>query len=139
MRLEKGYPLWGADIHTEYNPYEAGLGFAVKLRKGDFIGRDALRRTRSAGIARRLRCLTLDDASVALLGNEPVLIDGDVSGYVTSANFGYSVGRSIAYSYLPADCAELGTRVQVESFGELHAATLTAEPLWDPAGERMRA
>ncbi len=139
MRLEKGYRLWGADIHTEYNPYEAGLGFAVKLRKGDFIGRDALRRSRSAGITRRLRCLTLDDASVALLGSEPVLTGGEVTGYVTSADYGYSVGRSIAYGYLPAESAELGARVQVESFGELHAATVTGEPLWDPAGERMRA
>ena len=83
--------------------------------------------------------MTLDDASVALLGNEPVLIDGDVSGYVTSANHGYSVGRSIAYGYLPADRAELGARLEIESFGELHAATVTAEALWDPAGERMRA
>ena len=76
---------------------------------------------------------------MALLGNEPVLIDGEVTGYVTSANYGYSVDRSIAYGYLPAARAAPGERVQVESFGELHAATVTEEPLWDPAGERMRA
>ena len=76
---------------------------------------------------------------ICVYDDNGISIDGDVSGYVTSANYGYSVGRSIAYGYLPADCAELGARVQVESFGERHAATVTAEPLWDPAGERMRA
>jgi dimethylglycine oxidase len=138
LRLEKGYRLWGADIHSEHDPYEAGLGFAVRLGKGDFAGREALLRARSAGPARRLCCLVLDDPAVALLGREPILGGGEALGYVTSANFGYTVGASIAYGYLPIDHAEAGTRVEIEWFGERHAATVTAEPLYDPGMRRLR-
>ena len=68
LRLEKGYRLWGNDIHTDYNPYEAGLGFAVRMRKGDFIGRDALREIRARGTGRRLCCMTLDDPEAVVVG-----------------------------------------------------------------------
>ena len=73
LRLEKGYRLWGNDIHTEYNPYEAGIGFAVRMRKGDFIGRDALRQVRAEGIRRKLCAMTLDDAGRVVMGKEPIL------------------------------------------------------------------
>ena len=76
LRLEKGYRLWGSELHTDYNPYEAGLGFAVRLNKGDFIGREALRQIKAAGPARRLRCLALDDPAAALMGKEPIF-NGD--------------------------------------------------------------
>ena len=93
LRLEKGYRLWGNDIHTEYNPYEAGIGFAVRMRKGEFIGRDALRQARARGMSRKLCCMTLDDPNTVVMGKEPIL-DGDrVLGYVTSANYGHSIGR----------------------------------------------
>jgi glycine cleavage system T protein len=140
LRLEKGYRLWGADIHTDYNPYEAGLGFAVRLRKGDFLGRGALERIRAEGVRRKLCCLTLDDPSVVVMGKEPIYDAGGdrVLGYVTSANYGYSVGRSIAYGYLPTDFAAEGTRVKVYFFGALHDATVTKEPLYDPEGQRLR-
>ena len=59
LRLEKGYRLWGRDIHAERNPCEAGVGFAVKMRKGEFIDRNALRRIRACGIPRKLSCMTL--------------------------------------------------------------------------------
>ena len=72
LRLEKGYRLWGNDIHTEYNPYEACIGFAVRMRKGDFIGRDALRGVRSEGVRRKLACMTLDDADRVVMGKEPI-------------------------------------------------------------------
>ena len=72
LRLEKGYRLWGQDIHTEYNPYEAGLGFAVKLRKGDFLGRAVLERAKAEGVSRRLSCLTFDDPAVVAMGKEPL-------------------------------------------------------------------
>src|SRR5262249_23845360 len=88
LRLEKGYRLWGTDLHTEYNPYEAGLGFRVKLAKGDFIGRAALERVKAQGVTRRLCCLTLEDPQVAVLGKEPILAGDRVLGHVTSANYG---------------------------------------------------
>ena len=65
--------------------------------------------------------------------------DGRVVSYVTSAAYGYSVGRGVVYGYLPADLAVEGTSVEVEYFGDRHAATVSAEPLWDPKGERLRA
>nr|MDQ6909011.1 sarcosine dehydrogenase [Chloroflexota bacterium] len=138
LRLEKGYRLWGADIHTEYTPYEAGIGFAVNLKKGDFLGRDALLRSKTEGIARTLCCLTLDDPRIVVMGKEPIL-DGDrVLGYVTSANYGYSVGRSIAYGYLPVADATPGTAVTIQFFGTRHAATVAREPLYDPKNARMK-
>lgn len=140
LRLEKGYRLWGADIHTEYNPYEAGLGFAVSLnlKKGNFLGRDALLRSKAEGIARTLCCLTLDDPRVVMMGKEPIL-DGDrVLGYVTSANYGYSVGTSIAYGYLPVAYATPGTAVTIQFFGTRHPATIARKPLYDPENARMK-
>ncbi len=138
LRLEKGYRLWGNDIHTEYNPYEAGIGFAVRMRKGDFIGRDALRRVRAAGLQRRLCCMTLDDANAVVMGKEPI-VDGErVLGYVTSANYGHSIGRGIVYGYLPAAYTAAGTKVDVVYFGERLAATVTREPLYDPDGRKMK-
>ena len=139
LRLEKGYRLWGNDIHTEYNPYEAGIGFAVRMSKGDFIGRDALSESRAQDLARKLCCMTFDDPSVVVVGKEPIL-DGDhVVGYVTSANYGHSIGRGIAYGYLPIDYADVGTNVDVLYFGERLRATVANEPLYDRRGSRMKA
>lgn len=138
LRLEKGYRLWGADIHTDYDPYEAGLGFAVRLSKGDFIGREALR-ARKAKPTRRLVCLTLDDPTCVLMGKEPILAGERVLGYVTSATFGYSVDRSMAYGYLPLDYVAAGIGLEVYFFGQRYSATVTPEPLFDPENLRPRA
>ncbi len=141
LRLEKGYRLWGSDIHTEYTPYEAGLGFAVRLKKGDFIGREALVRAKTAGVRRHLCCLAFDDATVPALGKEPVFAPGGQTalGYLTSAGFGHSVGLSLAYAYLPADQAAVGTAVEVYSFGVRHAAHVITEPVYDPGNTRLRS
>jgi glycine cleavage system aminomethyltransferase T len=138
LRLEKGYRLWGADMHAEYNPYEAGLGFTVKLDKGDFIGREALARLKQQGHTRKLCCMILDDPAVVVMGKEPIWAGGRAVGYVTSANYGYSVGHSIAYGYLPIEHAVPGAQVEIEYFGERHAATVAKEPLFDPQGLRLR-
>jgi glycine cleavage system T protein len=141
LRLEKGYRLWGADIHSEYNPYEAGLGFAVRLNKGDFIGRNALLRIKEQGITRKLVCMTFDDASVAVMGKEPIFAEdatGQPVGYVTSANFGYTVGKSIIYGYLPLAHAQEGTRMEVQYFGRRYPATVMKEPLYDPQMTRLK-
>ena len=136
LRLEKGYRVWGADITPEDTPFEAGLGFAVKLDKGEFIGRDALVGTREP--ERLLRCLTLDDSRAVALGSEPVRVGGELVGRVTSGGYGYTVGRSIAYAYLPNDL-DVGTNVEVEIFGEWVPGVVADEPLFDPRGERIRA
>jgi glycine cleavage system aminomethyltransferase T/glycine/D-amino acid oxidase-like deaminating enzyme len=137
LRLEKGYRLWGQDIGTEYDPISAGLGFAVKWEK-DFQGKGALERIRDAGPAKRLSAMTLDDARAVVLGKEPIWHGGDVVSYVTSATYGFSIGRGIVYGYLPSAIAQEGTSVEVEYFGERIAATVAADPLFDPKGARLR-
>jgi heterotetrameric sarcosine oxidase gamma subunit len=134
LRLEKGYRVWGADITPEDTPFEAGLGFAVKLDK-DFVGRGAL--TSRGDAERLLRCLTLDDPRAVALGSEPVRVEGELVGRVTSGGYGYTVGQSIAYAYLPASC-DIGTEVAVEIFGEWVGGSVAPEPLYDPKGERIR-
>jgi glycine cleavage system aminomethyltransferase T/glycine/D-amino acid oxidase-like deaminating enzyme len=135
-RLEKGYRVWGADITPEDTPWEAALDFAVKLDKGDFIGREALVAKQEPG--RRLVCIVLDDSRSVALGSEPVRIDGDLVGRVTSGGYGYTVERSIAYAYVPAANAQEGTAVEIEIFGDWIAGEIAAEPLYDPKSERVR-
>jgi glycine cleavage system aminomethyltransferase T/glycine/D-amino acid oxidase-like deaminating enzyme len=136
LRLEKGYRVWAADITPEDSPDEAGLGFCVRMDK-DYVGRDALDAARERGLRRRLRCLVLDDPRSVALGNEPVRIGADLVGRVTSGGYGYSVARSIAYAYLPAD-VELGTGVELDIFGRWIPGQVVADPLFDPRGERIR-
>lgn len=136
LRLEKGYRVWGADVTPEDTPYEAGLGFCVKLDKGDFVGRDALLAAQAP--ERRLACLVLAEPRAVALGSEPVRIEGELVGRVTSGGYGYTVGRSIAYAYVPTRHAEPGRPVEVEIFGEWVGGEVAPEPLYDPAGERLR-
>jgi 4-methylaminobutanoate oxidase (formaldehyde-forming) len=138
LRLEKGYRYWSADIGPDYSPYEAGLGFAVRLDKGDFIGREALLRQKAAGLHRRLCCLALSVPEVVAVGSEPVRCGSDVIGWVTSAGYGYSVGCSIAFAYLPSQYSQPGAALDVEIMGERVGATVVRAPLWDPAGARLR-
>jgi len=138
LRLEKGYRLWGVDIHTEYNPYEAGLGFATKLDKGDFLGRSALLRIRAEGIGRALCCLRLNDANAVVMGKEPIFHGHRTVGYVTSANYGYTIGAGIAYGYLPRGYTAPGTLVDVQYFDRRYGATVSNEPLYDPKGLTLR-
>ncbi|MDP9116470.1 MAG: FAD-dependent oxidoreductase [Actinomycetota bacterium] len=130
LRLEKGYRVWGTDLTAETNPYEAGLGFCVKIDKpGGFEGAAALRRVQEVGVSRRLRTIVLADPTVAVLGSEPVRVANTVVGRVTSGGIGYSTNASIAYAYLPLDSAPIGADVEVDLFGEWHVGTVTATPL----------
>ena len=137
LRLEKGYRVWGADIGPDSNPYQAGLGFCVKLDKGEFVGREALLQLRDQPAADRLACLVLDDPRSVALGSEPVRIGGEVVGRVTSGGFGYTVGKSIAYAYVPARSA-MGTAVEVDIFGTWVPGRVAEEPLYDPTAQRVR-
>jgi 4-methylaminobutanoate oxidase (formaldehyde-forming) len=141
LRLEKGYRAWAADVTSETTPDAAGVGFAVKLDKGEFRGRAAVEaERRNGGPPERLVCLVLDDPRAIALGSEPVRVrGGDVLGRITSGGYGYAVGASIAYAYVPAAHAQPGTRLEVDIFGDWVAAEVRREPLWDPAGERVRA
>ncbi len=138
LRLEKGYRSWGTDMTTDHDPFDAGLGFAVRMNKGDFVGRAALEARQAAPPSRRLAALVVDDPQAVVMGKEPVRIGGRPVGYVTSAAFGYTVARSIAYAWLPASSAVPGTRVEIEYFGERLPARVAEEPLFDPAMARLR-
>jgi glycine cleavage system aminomethyltransferase T/glycine/D-amino acid oxidase-like deaminating enzyme len=132
LRLEKGYRVWGADITPDETPLEAGLDVCVREDRS-FVGADALRDPE-----RRLRCLVLEDPRSVALGNEPVRVGEEICGRVTTGGYGYTVQRSIAYAYLPAEHG-IGTEVGVDIFGRWVAGEVAAEPLLDPEGARMRA
>jgi glycine cleavage system aminomethyltransferase T/glycine/D-amino acid oxidase-like deaminating enzyme len=131
LRLEKGYRVWAADITPDDTPLEAGLGFCVRHDK-EFVGSDALPEPR-----RRLRCLVLEDPRSVAVGNEPVRVGGTVCGRVTSGGYGYTVERSIAYAYLPAE-VDIGAEVEIDIFGRWVGAEVAREPLFDPDGDRVR-
>ena len=101
LRLEKGYRAWGSDITPNDTPFEAGLGWAVKLRKNtDFLGRRALEKINGAALTKRFAGFTVDDPDVVLLGRETILRNGEPVGYLTSGGYGYTVGKSIGYGYV---------------------------------------
>jgi glycine cleavage system aminomethyltransferase T/glycine/D-amino acid oxidase-like deaminating enzyme len=136
LRLEKGYRVWGSDVTAADTPMEAGLEFAVRMGKGEFIGRAAL--AAAGPPARRLACLVLDDPRLVVLGSEPVRVGGRPVGRVTSGGYGYTVERSIAYAYLPTPDAVAGRRVELDLFGTTVGATVADSPLYDPANTRAR-
>lgn len=153
-RLEKSYRLYGHELELEYNPVEADLA-RPKVKRQDFIGKDAYLRARDEEPAARLCTLTVDDHTSSsggpryMLGNEPLLtpegepiVDRrDRRSYVTSAGTGPSVGKHILLGYLPPEYAQEGTKLAVEYFGEQYPVTVAvvgSRPLFDPENERMK-
>ena len=132
LRLEKGYRSWGTDMTTEHDPFEAGIGFAVRQDK-DFLGKAALEGRSSK---KKLTCLVIDDPHSVVLGSEPVFHQGKPVGYVTSAAYGYTTGLNIAYAWLPSDVDD---EVEIEYFGARVTARPTPEPLFDPEMKRLRS
>jgi 4-methylaminobutanoate oxidase (formaldehyde-forming) len=140
LRVEKGYRVWSSDITPEDNPFEAGLGFAVKLGKpAAFVGRDALRAVKERGPARRLRGVRMADPLAVPLGSEPVRVDGEIVGRVTSGNYGFRIGSALGFAYLPTELADFGRRLEIEIFGQWIGAEIVQDPAWDPTGARIRA
>ena len=147
MRVEKGYRVWGGDIYTEHNPYEAGMGWMVKLGKEKFIGKEALQAIRAdikaKGLKRRLVTITIDDPAAVPTGNEPVFgTNGSTDvllGQITSGGYGHSVGKYIGFGYLPIEYTKPGTEVEVEYMTKRYPAMVTEDCLFDPKNERMRA
>jgi dimethylglycine oxidase len=135
LRLEKGYRAWGTDMTPEHGPTEAGLSFALRSGGPDFIGGPALRERGEA--ATTLRFLVMEDDQV-VMGGEPVLIGSEPVGYVTSAGFGPSVGRSIALAWVPSELPE-GAPLTVAYFDRMLPAAIATAPMFDPDGARLRA
>ncbi|MFL5995611.1 MAG: FAD-dependent oxidoreductase [Streptomyces sp.] len=137
LRLEKGYRSFGTDMTYEHDPYEAGVGFAVKADKEDFVGKAALERRR-ADVRRKLTCLTIEDPRAVVMGKEPVYDGQRAVGYVTSAAFGHTIGKGIAYAWLPAELAVPGRALHIGYFDRRVEAVVAEEPLFDPAMSRLR-
>ena len=137
LRLEKAYRLWGPDMSQRYTPLEAGMERFVRLDKGDFIGREALLRLQEQGLKQRLACLAVDVDGADPHAFSPVLDGERTLGYVTSASFGHIVGTAIALAYLPVEATEPGTELAVAVLGERRPARVVAEPLYDPANDRL--
>ncbi|MER8486084.1 FAD-dependent oxidoreductase [Mesorhizobium sp. M1322] len=145
LRLEKGYRAWGSDITPNDTPQEAGLGWAVKLRKNtDFLGRRALEEISGAALKKRFAGFTVDDCEIVLLGRETILRNNEPVGYLTSGGYGYTVGKNIGYGYVrnadgvSDDFLASGDYELVVAM-ERTPAKIHLEPLYDPAGARIRA
>lgn len=141
-RIEKGFRHFGHDITSEDNPVDAGLGFAVNTAKPDFIGRDAVLRRKETGPETRLLQFKLCDPEPLLYHAEPILRDGAVAGYLTSGNYGHTLGGAIGLGYVPCkgeSAADLlQSRYEIEVAGTRVAAEASLKPMYDPKSERMR-
>ncbi|WP_296419984.1 GcvT family protein [Pseudooctadecabacter sp.] len=138
MRMEKGFLHWKADLMTEFDPFETGLDRFVRLDK-DFVGKPALEARVAAGKTAQLVCLDLDSTDAAAHGGASVM-DGDrVVGTVTSGDWGYRVGRNLAYAFVKPDFASLGTAFEVDVLGHRVPATVVPMGVYDPDYARMRS
>lgn len=145
LRLEKGYRAWSSDITPNDTPFEAGLGWAVKLKSDvDFMGRAACERVANQRLSKKLACFTVDDADVVLLGRETILRDGEFAGYLSSGGFGHTVGKPVGLGYVrnqdgvDNDWLQRG-RYELVVATERVPARLHLEPLYDPAAERVKS
>ncbi|TDK46242.1 GcvT family protein [Antarcticimicrobium luteum] len=142
-RIEKAFRHFGHDITCEDHVLEAGLGFAVKTAKPEFIGRDAVLRKKEAGLERRLLQFRLTDPEPLLYHNEPILRDGQIVGYLSSGAYGHHLGGAIGLGYVPCtgETAQqvLASRYEIDVAGTQVAAEASLKPMYDPKSERVRA
>jgi 4-methylaminobutanoate oxidase (formaldehyde-forming) len=145
LRLEKGYRAWGSDIGHDYTPVEAGMAWALKLKKNiDFKGRDAVAAQAANGVAKRLACFTVEDPEIVLLGRETIYRNGQRVGWLSSAGWGYAVATTIGYGYVrnpdgvDARFLDDGS-YELEVATELVPAKLHMKPLYDPTNARVKS
>ncbi len=142
-RIEKAFRHFGHDITDEDHVLEAGLGFAVKTGKGDFIGREAVLRKKEEGLARQLVQFRLDDPGPLLFHNEAIVRDGKIVGTITSGNYGHFLGGAVGLGYVPckgeSEAELLSSAYAIEIAGKRFAATASLKPMYDPKAERVRA
>ena len=137
LRLEKSFPSWGLELASDYYPEESGLGRFVALKKGDFIGRDAVKAQSAPREKIAAFEVVADGADV--YSNEPVFLGSDYVGYVTSGGYGYRTDKSLALGYLLPEYHVPGKEFEIEILGDLRPAVMLGGPAYDPAGSRMKA
>jgi dimethylglycine dehydrogenase len=139
MRLEKSYRMVGTELSIEYSAFESGMDRFVKADKGDFLGRDALLAWQQAGIKNRLVTLDVHDVDDAdALGNNALLMDGELVGRATGGGFGFRVDKSLALGMVRPDLAEPGTQLEIDILGRNYRATVIPDSPFDPKNERLR-
>jgi len=138
LRLEKAYGSFNKDFRPDYTPGETGLDRFVDFTKPDFTGRAAALAERAAGAQRRFVVMEVADADAEVVGYESIMKDGAAVGYVTSGAYGHCVGKSLAAGYVPSALVREGARFEIDILGEMRAATVHLEPLYDPQGLRLR-
>lgn len=134
LRAEKGYLYWGSDITPEETPLESGLNFAVAKNK-DFKGKKALLEKTAT---KKLVTVLLDDPRAVVLGNEPVKVDGNLAGRVTSGAYGPYIRSSVAFAYLPVELSAVDTAVEILVFGNWCKGKIAKGPLYDAKGLKVR-
>ena len=142
-RIEKGFRHFGHDITAEDHVLEAGLGFAVKTAKPEFIGRDAVLRKKDEGLAARMVQFKLTDPEPLLYHNEPVIRDGEIVGYLSSGSYGHALGGAMGLGYVPCrgeSAADvLASSYEIDVAGTRVRAEASLKPMYDPKGERAKA
>jgi 4-methylaminobutanoate oxidase (formaldehyde-forming) len=142
LRIEKGFRHFGHDITCEDHVLEAGLGFAVKTNKPDFIGRDAVLRKKENGLDRRLLQFVLNDSEPLLYHNEPILRDGELVGHLTSGNYGHTIGAAIGLGYVPCKGETvsdiLASNYEIDVAGSKIRADVGINPIYDPKSDRVK-
>jgi aminomethyltransferase len=139
FRLEKVYHVYTRDVDENTNPYEAGLGWTVRLDKGQFIGRDALAKVKAAGPARKLVGFEVGDQPVTVAGKSPIQVHGKVVGQVTVVGFSPTLNKSIGLGYVESDVATSGSELTLTSDSGTLTARMVTIPFFDPKGTRIRA
>jgi len=136
-RLEKSFPAWALELSLDYTAVEADMQRFVKLDKADFVGKDAV--MNYAPPREKFATFTVEAGDCAIWGDEAIFLDDEAVGYVTSGGFGPTCAQHIALGYVNCDAYRPGEQYAVEILGQLRPATLQTEPLYDPAGSKMRA
>ncbi|HTO31669.1 MAG TPA: FAD-dependent oxidoreductase [Pararhizobium sp.] len=140
LRVEKSFGSWSREYRPLYGPFEAGLGRFVALKKdADFIGKEAAIKEKTEGGSLRLRTFIIDSSEADVIGDEPIYLNGEVRGWVTSGGYAHASGVSVAIGYVPKEIADEADGWQVELLGEMLTARLQPQPLFDANGSRMRS
>jgi dimethylglycine dehydrogenase len=140
LRIEKCYRGIGAEMTNEISTVEAGLERFVNMKKGDFVGREAIERIQREGTSQQIVYLEVDASNADCLGGEPIYAKNEVVGVTTSGGFGHRTQKSLSFAYVAPEYSEVGTQIEIEILEERRSATVLApEPAFDPNNDRLRA
>jgi glycine cleavage system aminomethyltransferase T len=142
LRMEKGYRAWGAELSPDWTPYECGLGFAVKLNKGvdTFVGKGALQDKKKQPLKKQLKHFTIEDPTIFPWGSEPVLRGDETVGYVTSAAYGFTLGKGVVMAMVkfPDGGDDKKSKYEIEVNGKVHPLLEHSKPPYDPSSAKVK-